>query len=159
MDLDVDISLATALLAVEVLVTGLWFGGVAIADLIGARVRARGEASAIVDFVVDYARVTLVALVPAAIVAAGCAGWLAQDAGRTIEDDWWLPASAALWFVAVIGSLARRPLAGRSLAQLSSEHGADAEEVQWRARRVLLLARGELLVLAVAIALQTIKPG
>lgn len=159
MDLDVDISLADAVLALNVVAAALWLGGLAMADLLGARLRERADAASIVSFIADYGRITLAVLVPAAVVTAASALWIAQDAGRTLDDDWWLPASAALWFVGVVGSLALRPLAARRVEQFAAQHGADHEEVQWRARRVLLLARGELLLLTVAMVLQTIKPG
>lgn len=159
MDLDVDITLAAVVLAAHVLAAAIWLGTVAGIELLGARVRARGSATEIVQFVGDAGIASRWSALPAALVVLLAGGWLLQDGGYELADQWWLGAGLGLWIVAFLGStMLRGPQAAR-MTRLAAEHGADAEDVQWRARRVLLLGRGELLVVAVALVLMVIKPG
>lgn len=159
MDFDVDITLASAVLALHVFAAAVWLGTVLGIEVFGARVRARGDAAEIVRFVTDAGSVGRRHALTAALAVLLAGGWLMQDGGYRLSEQWWLGAGIGLWLVAFLGStMVRGPQAAR-MARLAEEHGAEAEDVQWRARRVLLLGRGEFLLVAVALVLMVVKPG
>lgn len=159
MDTDISISLSEAVLALHVLGWAVWLGVVVAIAVFGTRVRARGDANAIVAFVADAGFVGLTVVLPAALLVVVSGGWLAVDADLDFGDTWWLPACMSLWLVAMLGSTAVRPPQALKMTTLAKEHGVEEEDVQWRARRVLLLARGEALLVAVALTLFVIRPG
>lgn len=159
MDLDVDITLAAAVLAAHVLAAAIWLGTVVGTELIGARVRARANEGEIVQFVTDAGIASRWSALPASLVVLIAGGWLMQDGGYELGEQWWLGAGIGLWIVAFLGSTMVRGPQASKMSRLAVEHGVDAEDVQWRARRVLLLGRGEILVVAVALVLMVLKPG
>lgn len=159
MSFDVNVTLVSVIVALHVLGAAVWLGGVAAAEQIGARTRRRAGADATVRFVADYGITSRRLILPASLVVLLSGGWLMQELGYKMSQQWWLGAGMGLWLVAFLGSTMLRGPQAKRMQALATQHGAAAEDVQWRARRVLLLARGELLLVTVALVLMVIKPG
>lgn len=139
-----------------VLSAGLWLGAIVTCDMLLKRVRGRENDAEIVGTALDCGWIARWLITPSAIVAALAGGYIFYESG----DDFvgWWSAVGSLWLVAFVGSTTTRSPSAKIIAKLALERGPEDEEVQWRARRIHLIGRGEILVLAVAIALGTLKP-
>ena len=85
-------------------------------------------------------------------------GWLMQDSGLEIGEAWWLGSGIGIWAVAFLGStMLRGPQLARAVA-VAAEVGPEDEDVRWRIRQVRLIARGELMLLCVALAVMVLTP-
>lgn len=145
-------------LALHVFGAIAWILAVVALELLGTRMRRRGDAASAVTFAQRQARFTRIVALPGSLLLLLSGGWLMHDSGRSLSGSWWLGAGIALWLVAFLGSLMwRGPRLVRAV-QAADEHGGDSEDVRWRIRQVLLLGRGELLLLAVALALMLVQP-
>lgn len=140
----------------------LWTGGTLLVQVLASRLGARVEpddGDTVVGFIADAGWAQSRLLLPSAVLLAVTGGWLMQDADLAIADHWWLGGSIGLWAVAMFVALLMLTPETRMIAREAAEHGADAEQVQWRIHRWLMLQRGQLLLIAVALALMTIRPG
>jgi uncharacterized membrane protein len=90
-------------------------------------------------------------LIPASLLVIDLDGY---DFGQT----WIVLGLAGFLFSAVLGTTFLGPETGR-LSRLGAERGPDHPDVQSRIRRVLLLARIELVVLIAVILDMVLKPG
>lgn len=153
-----DVSLYDGVTALHVAAAVAWIGTVAVLELLGLRVRARGDAHAAVAFAADRGWVGRVLALPGALVLLISGGWLAQDGDVELDQAWWLGSGIGLWLVAFLGSAMLRGPEARRIVALAAQLGADAEEVRWRVWRVTLLQRGELLLLVVALMLMVLQP-
>lgn len=153
-----DVSAYELVLAVHVLAAVAWAGSVMSLVLVGTRVRARADHEAAVSFAADHAWLTRAIAVPGAIAALLSGGWLMQESSYTLAQDWWLGAGIGGWIVAFLGSTMMRGPALARVVKLAAAHGAGDEDVRWRLRQVLLVARGELLLLTVVLVLMVLTP-
>lgn len=154
-----DVSLHDGVLAIHLAGVLAWLGVVLVMDLLGSRVRAREDAEAAVAFAVDYGWVTRTVALPAAIALLLSGGWLMQDSNLRLREQWWLGTGIGVWAVAFLGSTMLRGGECARIGRQAAELGAHDEDVRWRIRRVLLIARGELLLLTVAFVVMTLQPG
>jgi hypothetical protein len=95
---------------------------------------------------------------PSSLLVLLAGGWLMHDAGLTFAHAWWLGAGLGLWIVAFFGSTMLRGAFLSRVVKAAAERGPDNEDVHWRLRQVVLIARGELLLLTVALALMVLTP-
>jgi hypothetical protein len=147
-----------ATLIAFVAASALWVGAVAWTTVHGARVRAREDADAVVGWGARHARITRWVAVPAALaaLATGIAGVRERDLG--IDPHWWIGTGIAAWVVCFLGStLPRGKALSRAVAQAGTE-GAQSEDVRWQLRQVSFVARGELLLLVVALVVIALTP-
>lgn len=136
----------------------IWVAAVAWTTLQGALVRARGDADAAVAWGALHARVTRLIAVPAALLtlATGIAWVREHDLG--IDPNWWIGTGIGAWAVCFLGStLPRGSALARAVTQAGDE-GAQSEDVRWQLRQASLIARGELLLLVVAIVVIALTP-
>jgi len=153
-----DISLYQSIVALHVVAIAAWFGTALTFAVIGTRVRGRGDDAATVAFLGDTGWVSRAVTLPAAVVALLSGGYLMGDAKLGLGANWWLAAGISLWLVAFLGGTMSRGAECARITRLAAAEEVDAEDVRWRARRVLLLARGELLLLAIALFLMVTQP-
>ncbi len=124
----------------------------------GMRVRAGDDPEAVVGYARRIERLSLLVALPAAVVAAAAGGWYVAGRDLALVDNWWIGTAIGAWVVAFFGStLLRAPQLQRAV-QLSTEHGAGDEDVQWRIRQVDLTSRGELVLLVVAAVVLVVRP-
>jgi hypothetical protein len=153
-----DISLRDVVLLLHVAGAIAWIGSVLALEVVGTRIRAREDHAGAVAFAGDHAFFTRAVALPGSLVLLLSGGWLMHDLHLHLGSSWWLGAGIGAWIVAFLGStMLRGPQLAR-VVKLAAEHGADDEDVRWRTRQVLLVARGELLLLTVALALMVLRP-
>lgn len=145
--------------ALILLVVGLlaWGGAAIDAELRGTRARRSSDPHARTAVAAVLARRAGFVLVPGALLAL-TGGVMLVSARDASFDDWWTGACLGAWLVAFFGSAQLRPSRLRRLLASAEEHGTDTEDVRWRLRQVLLVGRGELLLLAVAVAVLVAQP-
>jgi hypothetical protein len=102
--------------------------------------------------------VTRIVALPASIIALLSGAWLVTDADLHIATDWWIGTGIGAWIAAFLGSTMLRGAALARVVSLAGQHGADDEDVRWRIREVHLVARGELLLLVVALVVMLLQP-
>jgi hypothetical protein len=151
-------SLRDVVLALHVAGAIAWIGSVLVLTVVGTRVRSRDDHDAAIAFAGRHARFTRAVALPGSLVLLLSGGWLAHDLDLHLGTNWWLGAGIGAWIVAFLGStMLRGPQLAR-VVKLAAERGADDEDVRWRTRQVLLVARGELLLLTVALVLMVLQP-
>ncbi|MEO6866977.1 MAG: hypothetical protein ABI200_03055 [Gaiellales bacterium] len=148
----------TILLMFAILGAVAWIGTVLELELHGQRMRRAEDGDKNVAFAAREARIAKLVTMPGAALVLIAGTWLAVEMDRTIAGYWWLGSLLGLWIVAVMGSLLLRGARLRAVLASAAEHGSDEEDVRWRLRQVLLLARGELLLLVVAVVLVIVQP-
>jgi hypothetical protein len=148
----------TASLVLFIGAAGLWVGAVASTALMGARVRARGNAEQVVDWGRRHARLTNRIAIPAALVALGAGIWGVQQRDLSIDPHWWIGTGLGAWAVAFLGSTMQRGLLLRRAVAQSGVETPESEDVQWQLRQVSLVVRGELLLLVVAAVVIALLP-
>ena len=153
-----DSTLQTVLVAVAAIAALAWIAVVAATAGFGMRVRGGDDAGAVVSYAARMASLSRFVALPAAIVAAAAGGWYVADRNLAIEANWWIGTAIGAWVVAFFGSTALRAAQLAHAVRLSGSAGADDEDVQWRIRQVDLTARGELLLLVVAVVVVVLRP-
>jgi len=154
-----DEPLHLALFVIVVLAAAGWAVSLLVVEVVGTNVRARGDGDAAVAFAARFQRVTRLVTMPCAFASLLAGAWLVRDhADWALDEDWWIGACLATWLVAFCGSTMLRAARLQHLVASTAKHGADSEDVRWRLRQVLLIGRGELLLLGVAIALLALRP-
>ncbi|MCW2960578.1 MAG: hypothetical protein JWM25_1682 [Thermoleophilia bacterium] len=153
-----DSTWTTFLTAALIVGAVAWLGALLWIEVASTRVRSRNDHAAAVQVMGRCGQLTKLLAIPGALVILASGIWLLRETSRSLEGDWWIAACLGLWLVAFVGSTLLRAPECRNIVRLAAEHGPEEEDVRWRTRRVLLLARGELLLLAVGIALAIIQP-
>lgn len=152
------ISLSEGILLAHVAGAVAWLGAVLAFAILGTRVRARGDADEGVTFAIDHAAFTRVVALPGSLLVLLSGGWLMRESDLGIAEAWWLGAGIACWVVAFLGSTMLRGPQLTRVVRSAAERGAGDEDVRWQLRQVTLIARGELLLLSVALALMVLTP-
>jgi glucose/arabinose dehydrogenase len=147
-----------AVLLLLILGVAAWAGAVLAIQVRASRGRAREDHIDALRLARADRRATRAFALPGALVVLAAGAWLLRDTDLALTEDWWTAACLGLWIVAFAGStLLRAPECSNII-----KHGGDdptslddeaSEDIRWRMRRVLLLERGELLLIAVGIAL------
>jgi hypothetical protein len=145
-------------LGLHVLGAIAWIILVVTLEVRGTRIRRTGSDQARVDWAVRAGQQSRLLALPGSLVVLLTGGVLMAERNVTIAESWWLGASIGCWIVAFLGSTMLRGPECKRIGRLADEHGAGDEDVQWRIRRVVLLGRGELLLLAVALTLMLWQP-
>ncbi len=146
------------LVALIAVAAAAWIASVALAMQLLARARASGDAARVVQRAAVATRVAWFAALPAALVVAASGVWYVLGRDLSIDPNWWIGTALAAWLMCFFGATAMRGRHLRGAITLAERDGDDEEEVQWRIRRVDLLARGELLLLVVATVVVVLQP-
>ncbi len=153
-----DSTLQTVLVVVLAIAVVAWVAVVASTAAFGARVRAGDDPQRVVDYAARMARPAALVALPASILALATGLWYVADRDLALVDNWWIGTGIGAWIVCFFGATLLRPPQLRRAVALSGEHGADDEDVQWRIRQVDLTARGELVLLLVAVVVLVVRP-
>lgn len=153
-----DSSLQHVLVAVCGLAAAAWLLVVAATAGWGMRVRGGEDAGAVVDYARRMAQLSVRVALPAALVLAVAGSWYVLGRDLGIAEHWWIGTALGAWIVAFFGSTLLRGAQLGHAVKLSGTQGVDDEDVQWRIRQVDLTARGELLLLAVAVVVVLVRP-
>lgn len=168
MDEPLDIAL-TALVAAA---AAVWLIALAALDIAGRSTVRDGTATDLVSLATRIARVSRRVILPAALVVAAAGAVELTRHDLSTQSHTWVGSAVALWLVAVLGTaLDRTMAAGRAVQvatlalgdtggapgptrrSLALDEDADLDEdARWRTWQLRLLARCELLVVAVGIA-------
>lgn len=144
------------LLFLHVAAAVIWVGGSAMFQLMGLRVKAKGDPAELADFAGSVEMIGNRALVPAALTAllAGFAlVW--ESEFWTIGDDWIVIGLILFGITFLTGAAFFGPEFGR-IRKLVAAEGIDA--AQARIRRVIVLTRIDLVILFLIIFDMSVKP-
>ncbi len=153
-----DSTLQIILVALVAAASAAWILVVATTAGWGMHVRSGDDPAAVVNYARRVGKLSLLVALPAALIAAGAGTWYIADRDLKLVDNWWLGTAIGAWIVAFFGStMLRAPQLQRAVL-VSTQQGADDEDVQWRIRQVDLTSRGELVLLLVAAVVLVIRP-
>jgi hypothetical protein len=154
-----DISATSLVVALHVIATIAWIGTVLTIATLGGRVRVKGTPEQAVALFGNLGWMSRVLALPGSIITLLAGGWLLQDGGYSLSQDWWIGTGIGAWIIAFLGSTMLRGPECTRIVTLAAEKGADEEDVQWRIQRIVFLARGESLLLLVAVVVMVVRPG
>jgi uncharacterized membrane protein len=143
---------------VHVLAAAVWIGGAAALQLLAVRTLGTQDPVRIGGLAKDIEWIGTRVFVPASVLVLlfGVAAVLRGDI------DWgagWISTGLAVWVLSfVTGAAFLGPESGR-VGRLVDQVGAGGPEVRARIRRLLLVSRVELLLLAVVVLVMVAKPG
>lgn len=146
------------LLTLHILAAATWIGAALAVQVIGARMRPSTPDEVVDHFAVDAETIGKALFGPAAVVL------LVTGVVLVVNEDleWtsaWILAGIGAFVVALAVGVAFLIPEGRRIAELARTPGHDPAEVRVRARRRLLVARVDLLVLILAVADMVYRPG
>jgi uncharacterized membrane protein len=146
------------LLTFHILAAATWIGAASALQVIAAR-QGPSTPDPVVDaFAIDSEAVGKVLFGPAAIVLLVTGVALVEREQQGWTDAWILLGIGALSVVGAIGGAFLIP-EGRRIAELARQPGHDPAQVRVRARRRFLVARLDLFVLILAVAVMVFRPG
>jgi uncharacterized membrane protein len=143
--------------SVHVLAAAIWFGGALMIQAFALRITRTGDARRQAEFAKDSEVVGMRVFIPST--------WLLLLAGIGMMvnlhwswgQNWIALGLIAFAFSFVVGAGFLGPEGGR-IAKVIERDGPDAPEAQRRIRRILLISRCELVVLATVIVNMVVKP-
>lgn len=153
------ITASSLVVALHVIATIAWIGTVVTIATLGGRVRTNGTPEQAVSLFGNLGWMSRILALPGSIVALLAGGWLLHDGGYSPSQDWWVGTGIGAWLVCFLGSTMLRGPECSRIVTLAAEKGVDDEDVQWRMQRVVFLARGESLLLLVAVIVMVVRPG
>ena len=146
------------LLTVHLLAVATWIGTALAVQVLGARIGPETEDVVVDRFAVDAEAVGKALFAPAAalVLVTGLALVIREDLSWT--EPWILLGIAAFVVTGGIGGAFLIP-EGRRIAALAREPGHDPAEVRVRSRRRLLVARVDLTLLVLTVAVMVFRVG
>lgn len=146
------------LLTVHLLAVASWIGGAVALQVLGARLGPSTDGAVVDRFALDAEAVGKTVFGPAGalVLLTGAALVVRQDLSWT--EPWILLGLGLLIATGAIAGVYLIPEA-RRLAVLAGVPGHDVEEVRLRSRRRLRVARVDLTLLVVAVAVMVFRPG
>ncbi|MBC7461723.1 MAG: DUF2269 family protein [Thermoleophilia bacterium] len=135
-----------------------WLGTVLVFAVHAGRVRATKTADESVALFQRLAIVNRAVALPGAVITALAGGYLIHAAGFTVTGHWWIGTGIAAWIVCFFGSTMSRGSECVRIGAIAGEKGTDDEDAQWRMQRLVFLARGEALLLVVALVVMVVQP-
>ncbi|MCW2974446.1 MAG: putative integral rane protein [Thermoleophilia bacterium] len=148
----------TLAVVLHVVAIAAWLGTVLVFAIYGGRARVTRSAEASVALFRRLAVVNRAVALPGAFLALLAGGYLIHDAGQSVTDHWWIGTGIGAWIVCFFGSTMSRGSECVRIGTLAGEKGSDDEDVQWRIQRLVFLARGETLLLVVALVVMVVQP-
>jgi uncharacterized membrane protein len=146
------------LLTLHILAAATWIGAALAVQVIGARMRPSTPDEVVDHFALDAETIGKTLFAPAAVVLLITGVALVANEDLEWTSAWILAGIGAFLVVGAVGGAFLVP-EGRRIAELARVPGHDPAEVRERARRRLLMARVDLLVLILAVADMVYRPG
>lgn len=146
------------LLTVHILAVAIWIGAAMALQVIAARMGPSTHDAVVDRFALDAEAVGKMLFAPALVVVLITGVALVAREHIRWASTWILLGIGALVIVGAVGGAFLIPEA-RRIAELAREPGHDPAEVRDRTRRRLLVARVDLLVLILAVAVMVFRPG
>ena len=149
-------SLERVLLFVHVTAVVIWIGGGHLAQLLAVRAIRSGDATRMAGVALDIEWVGKRVLVPTAALTLLSGAWLVSSVGY----DWgssWVSVGLGVWLLSFLaGAFFLGPESGR-IGKAIEAQGPESPEVGQRIRRILMVARVELVLLLFAVFAMTTK--
>ncbi len=146
------------LLTLHILAAAIWIGAAFAVQVIGARMRPSTPDTVVDQFAIDAEAIGKMLFAPSAVVLLITGVALVANEDLEWTSAWILAGIGAFLVVGAVGGAFLVP-EGRRIAALAREPGHDPAEVRDRTRRRLLVARVDLLVLILAVAVMVYRPG
>ena len=157
MSLTVAIATYQAYKVVHVVAAVVWLGGGLMLTILGARIARERDARRMVAFTRDVEALSNRVFVPASLVVL-VFGFLLIHSGHWSYRPLWIQLGLGLFAVTfVTGAFFLGPQAGK-IAKLIEQFGEEAPEVQQQIRRVLFIARLDLLTIYSIVVVMVAKP-
>jgi uncharacterized membrane protein len=143
--------------SVRVLAAAIWFGGALMIQAFAFRITRTGDARRQAEFAKDSEVIGMRIFIPSTwlLLLAGIAMMVNLHWSR--GQNWIVLGLIAFAFSFVVGAGFLGPEGGR-IANVIERDGPEAPEAQRRIRRILLISRCELVVLATVIVNMVVKP-
>jgi uncharacterized membrane protein len=146
------------IVALHIIAVVAWLGTVLTVATLGGRVRVKGTPEQSVALFGQLGWMSRAVALPGAIVTLLAGGYLLHDGGYSLSGDWWIGTGLGAWIICFLGSTMSRGSEAKRITKLAAEKGPDEEDVQWRIQRIVFLARGEALLLVVALIVMVVQP-
>jgi hypothetical protein len=146
------------LLTFHILAAATWIGAALAVQVIGARMRPSTPDDVVDHFAIDAEAIGKALFGPAAVVLLITGVALVANENLDWTTAWILAGIGAFVVALAVGGAFLIP-EGRRIAELARTPGHDPAEVRLRARRRLLVARVDLLMLILAVADMVYRPG
>ena len=146
------------LLTLHILAAATWIGAALAVQVIAARMRPSTPDTVVDHFAIDAEAIGKMLFAPAAVVLLTTGVALVANEDLEWTSAWILAGIGAFLVAGAVGGAFLGP-EGRRIAALAREPGHDPADVRERARRRLLVARVDLLVLVLAVADMVYRPG
>jgi uncharacterized membrane protein len=148
-----------ALLLVHVLAVVVWLGSGFMGQVLAAMADRHGDARTFARLVGLIGELTLTLFVPASLVALLTGVALVLDGPASFGDLWILVALAGFAATFTVGAAVLGPRAQAFGVALAADGGALGQDALDQGRAVLRIARFELVVLVLVVAVMVVKPG
>ena len=135
-----------------------WVGGNIYAQVLATKVIGEGDPVHMVTIAKDLGDLGNRLLLPAALSVLGFGVWLVAASALNFTDTFVLIGLLGVAVTIVTGAFFLGPEAGR-LAKLAAEREPADPEIQRRIRRIVAIARIDLVVLVLVVADMVFKPG
>lgn len=144
---------------IHILTAMLWVGGAVVLNVATSRLAATGDDERVMQFTGNVEFLGNWMIGPSAAAVVGTGIWL------TASEDW--VAFSQLWIIlALVGVAVSAALGmgyfgpeGKRLGRMAEERGASDPELKTRMRRLLLVARFDILILVLLTWDMVFKPG
>lgn len=150
-------SLYEGLLALHILSAVVWVGGGTAMQVMGTRIRASGDGTAMAVFGHQAEWMGMKVFMPASIVQLVTGIWLVIEIDYSFSEFWIAFGLFGILFSAVVGAAFLGPQSGK-LGTLAAEKGFEDPETQAVLQRLVLVSRIELGILLLVVIDMAIKP-
>lgn len=142
----------------HVLAAVTWVGGALAFNILATRLRRANDPRALAGVAREMAVVGNAVFLPASLVVLALGIWMVVISGWDFEDLWIAIGIAGVVATAITGSAVIGPRL-KKIGEAIAQRGPEDEGVQNDIARLFVIARIDLVVLAVVIADMVIKPG
>jgi uncharacterized membrane protein len=142
----------------HVLAAVTWVGGALAFNILATRLRRANDSRALAGVAREMAVVGNAIFLPASLVVLALGVWMVVISGWDFEDLWIAIGIAGVVATAITGSVVIGPRL-KKIGEAIAQRGPEDEGVQNDIARLFVIARIDLVVLAVVIVDMVIKPG
>ena len=151
-------SVYQVLLTLHILAAAMWIGAAFALQVISGQMRSSTPDAVTDRFAIDAERVGKTVFAPSAVVLVVTGVFLVLRGNFGWTEPWLLIGVGAVAVVLAVGAGFLIPEA-RRLADLARTVGHDSAEIRERSRRRFLVARVDLSILILAMAVMVVRPG